>query len=144
MASFTLGDRTYHLRLTHGLVKRVAAETGLDLYAVADDQEWYVRDVLCHTYRLYPAVYAAVKDQTPLGYDAWLDPLDGPAAEAVRAAVLEAFADFFPGLPTSQTLRAAGGAAAYLERLAALAAGRSGGPSGSAGGPGPPASAPTP
>lgn len=144
MATFSIGGQAYHLRLTHGLVKRVAAETGLDLYAVADDQEWYVRDVLCHTYRLYPAVYAAVKGQTTLDYEAWLDPLDGPAAESVRAAVLEAFADFFPGLPTSQTLRAAGGAAAYLERLAALAAGRSGGPSGSAGGPGQSASAPTP
>lgn len=144
MATFTIDSRAYHLRLTHGLVKRVAAETGIDLYAVADDQEWYVRDVLCHTYRLYPAVYAAVRDQTPLGYEGWLDPLDGAAAESVRAAVLEAFADFFPGLPTSQALRAAGGAAAYLAKVAALAHGQPGGPSGSAGGPGPSASAPTP
>lgn len=123
MATFSIGGKAYHLRLTHGLVRRVAADTGIDFYALADDPQKYVDDLIVHTHRIYPAVYAAVKDQAGgLDYEAWLDPLDGPAAGAVRAAVAEAFAAFFPGLLSSQALRAAGGAAPFLARADALSA----------------------
>jgi len=144
MATFSIGGQAYHLRLTHGLVKRVAAESGVDFYALADDPQRYVDDLLVHTYRVYPGVYAAVRDQTPLDYEAWLAPLDAAAAASVRAAVAEEFAGFFPGLPTSERLRAAGTTGAFLAEMDRLVSGRPGGSSGPAGGPGPSASAPTP
>jgi hypothetical protein len=143
VATFSIGGTGYHLRLTHGLVKRVKAESGVDFYALADDPERYVDDLIVHTHRVYPGVYAAVKDQTPLDYEAWLDPLDADAAASIRAAVAEEFAGFFPGLPTSERLRAAGTAGAFLADLDRLISGRPGGTSGPAGGPGPSASAPT-
>lgn len=145
MATFSIGDRAYHLRLTHGLVKRVKADSGVDFYALADDPERYVDDLIVHTHRVYPGVYAAVREQAGgLDYETWLDPLDADAAASIRAAMVEEFAGFFPGLPTSERLRAAGSAGAFLADLDRLISGRPVGTSGSAGGPGPSASAPTP